>query len=100
MPGIGVWERMLKLPFHKRSCFEYEREWRGALYQDPRPEIPGCNIEFDLDELINAVFVGPRAEEFFVEVVESVMDKYDLKHPVERSALLQPPLQKTSAVAD
>jgi hypothetical protein len=55
MPGIGVWERMLKLPFHKRTCFEYEREWRAALYQDPRPEIPGCDIEFDLEQLISAV---------------------------------------------
>ena len=99
MPGSGVWERILKLAFHKRICFEYEREWRGALYQDMRPE-PGCNIEFDLEELINDVYVGPRAEPFFVEVVESVMDKYGLENRLKRSALLQPPAGKTSAIAE
>ena len=37
------------------ACFEYEREWRSAVYQDDVPEIAGCKIDFDLDELINAV---------------------------------------------
>jgi hypothetical protein len=99
MPGIGVWERMLKLPFHKRICFQYEREWRGAIYRDIQPE-PGCNVEFDLEELIGSVFIGPRAEGFFMEVVESVMDRYGLKKGLERSALLQPPQTKTSIIAD
>ena len=98
MPGQGVWERILKLAFHKRSCFEYEREWRGALYQDARLE-PGCNVEFELDELVGGVYVGPRADGFFYDMVASVMDRFGLVKPLECSTLLQPPRRHRSAVA-
>ena len=99
VPGFGVWECILKLAFNKRICFEYEKEWRGALYQDNRQE-PGCNIEFDLDELISAVYIGPRAEEFFFDVVSSVMEKFQLRKPLEKSALLQLPPRKRGAATE
>ena len=95
-PGFGVWERLLPVAFHKRKCYEYEREWRAALYQDPRPECTGCTIEFDLNELISAVYIGPRADEFLFGVVDSVMEKFELTKPLERSGLLQPP-ERTKA---
>ncbi len=96
MPGIGVWKKMLPLAFHKRTCFEHEREWRGALYQDARPA-PGCDIEADLNELVEAVHVGPRAPDFLFDAVKAVMDKFDLQRPLERSALLQPPRRNSAA---
>jgi hypothetical protein len=34
-----------------------EREWRAALYQDQRV-CPGCDIEFDLDVLIDEIVVA------------------------------------------
>jgi hypothetical protein len=77
--GSGVWERLLPVAFHKRTCFEHEREWRCALYQDARPDCYGCNIDFDLNELIGAVYVGPRADRFFFDVVASVIEKFELK---------------------
>ena len=97
VPGLGVWERLLTVAFHKRKCYEYEREWRAALYQDLRPECPGCNIEFDLNELISAVYTGPRAEDFLFDVVGTVMEKFGLTKPLERSGLLQPPERTTAA---
>lgn len=90
-PGPGVWERLLRLAFHKRTCFEYEREWRAALYQDRRPDGAGCNIDFDLDQLISSVCVGPRTDAFFADVVAAVMEKFGLSKPLEQSVLLQPP---------
>jgi hypothetical protein len=93
-PGPSVWGRVLNLGFHKRGCFEHEREWRAALYQDARPEA-GCGIECDLDELIGAVYIGPRSEDFFFEVVAAVMEKFALKKPLEHSALLHPPHHAT-----
>jgi hypothetical protein len=91
LPGPGVWEKLLRVAFHKRTCFEYEREWRAALYQDPRPDHVGCKIEFDLSELINAVYVGPRADSFLQDVTASIMEKFGLAKPLQRSALLQNP---------
>jgi hypothetical protein len=89
MPGPGLWERILELGFHKRACFEYEKEWRCALYQDDQgSEVPGCSIDFDLDELVDEVFVGPRSEPFFLEAVSSLMQKFGLARPLKRSELL------------
>lgn len=89
--GSNLWGQVLTLGLHKRSCYEYENEWRAALYQDFRPNVPGVQIPVDLEQLISKVYVGPKAEDFFVKVVSSIMDKFDLRKPVERSALLTPP---------
>lgn len=90
--GPSLWKQVLELGFHKRSAYSYEREWRAAVYQDLRPEaVPGIYIGFDLNELISAVHVGPKAEPFLVEVVESIMEKYEMRKPLERSTLLIPP---------
>ena len=89
--GSNLFGQVLTLGLHKRSCYEYENEWRAALYQDSRPDAPGVQIPVDLEQLISAVYVCPRAEDFFVEVVSSIMDKFDLRKPLERSALLTPP---------
>jgi hypothetical protein len=92
-----MWEAILKLAFHKRVCFKYEDEWRGALYQDSKPEWPGRNIPVDVEDLIEAVLVGPRATPLFLGVVESVMQKFGLQKPLAKSDLLEGP-QRTGAV--
>jgi hypothetical protein len=96
-PGLGVWKKLLRIAFHKRKCYEYEREWRAALFREVCPECSGCNIEFDLNELISAVYLGPRADNFLFDVVGAVMEKFELTKPLERSGLLQPP-ERTTAV--
>lgn len=90
-PGAGLWREVLKVGLHKRSCFRYEQEWRGVLYQDFRPDIVGVGEVFDSDQLISAVYVGPRAPDFIVEAVSSTMDKFLLRKPVEKSRLLARP---------
>jgi len=94
MPGAGIWSKLLQLGFHKRVCFEHEKEWRAALYQDHR-EDDGCNIDFDMDELISAVFVGPRAASFLLDVVWSIMNRFQFDKPLDKSALLCSPFIKT-----
>lgn len=89
-PGAGLRREVLKLGLQKRSCYRYEQEWRTVLYQDPRPDL-GVGESFDLDQLISAVYVGPRAPEFIVEAVSSTMDKFLLRKPVEKSRLLASP---------
>jgi hypothetical protein len=99
-PGPGVWEKLLRVAFHKRTCFEYEREWRAALYQDWRPDCVGCNIDFNLRELFETVYIGPRADSFLQDVTASVMDKFGLEIPLERSSLLQAPSRVTATTTD
>ena len=90
-PGTGVGREILKLAFHKRSCYSYEREWRAAFFQGPRPEVAGLHETFDLDELISKVYVGPRAQGFLFDVVAAVMDKFALQKMLRRSELLSAP---------
>ena len=47
--GSGVWEKLLPVAFHKRTCFQYKRERRVALYQRSRPNDHGCNINLRLE---------------------------------------------------
>jgi hypothetical protein len=97
LPGPGLRKVVLPLGLHKRSCYGYENEWRAVLYQDPRPDITGVHEEFDLNELISAVYVGPHAEGFIVDVVSSVMDKFQLRKPLIRSPLLNSPRKQIAA---
>lgn len=89
--GTNFNKQVLTLGLQKRSCYKHEDEWRAALYQELRPGVPGVEIPFDLEQLISGVYVGPRAEDFFLDVVSSIMDKFALRKPVQRSALLSPP---------
>jgi hypothetical protein len=84
-----LWKRILNLGFHKRDCYRYENEWRAALYQNYRPD-KGVDIDFDLHELISAVYVGPRSEPYFLDVVRSIMEKFEIEKPLERSQLSCP----------
>lgn len=99
-PGTGVGREILKLAFHKRSCYAYEREWRAAIFQGPRPEIQGLHETFDLDELISGVYVGPRAHWFLFDVVAAVMDKFALRKALRRSELLSAPGKSQSESQD
>jgi len=96
--GSGLWSDVLQLGLHKRSCYKHENEWRAALYQDPRPEIEGIPVIFDLDQLI--VYVGPRAEAYLGDVVASIMDKFSLRKPLERSILLKSPRTEKATAAN
>lgn len=91
LPGPGLWGETLKLGFHKRSCYAHEREWRAALFGDSDKECIGYEIEFDLEELVSEVCVGPRAEPHVLNGVQAVLGKFGLRKPVTQSALLTPP---------
>jgi hypothetical protein len=93
------WAKIIALGFHKRTCYEYEREWRAALYQDSWLGCSGCAIEFDLHELVSEVYVGPRAEDFLFDVIRAVMDKFGFEKPLNKSVLLQAPQRSSSIVA-
>jgi hypothetical protein len=96
--GSGLWPHVLKLSFHKHSCYRYENEWRAALAEFYRPEIKGVPVKFDMGQLISAVYVGPRADNFFYAAVKSIMNKFRLRKPLERSGLLRP-LRKETTVS-
>jgi len=100
LPGPELWKHVTAKGFLKRSGYEFEKEWRGALYQDHRPSDKGVDIDCRLDVLIDSVIVGPDAEGFMREVVEDLMSKFGIIKTVSRSNLLSPPPHKRVLALD
>ena len=95
-------ERNLLAPYlSKRKSFEHENEVRALniafpthngkidLSQDVYDV--GTYYEVDLSLLIKEVIVAPYAEDWLVELVQSVAARYTLKAPISRSSLADAP---------
>jgi hypothetical protein len=91
LPGPELRKQVTSKGFLKRSCYLFEEEWRGALYQEVRPNDTGVDIPCVLDTLIEAVVVGPNSDLFLVGVIEDLMGKFGIEKAVSRSTLLQAP---------
>jgi hypothetical protein len=99
--------------FYKRKSFEFERELRVAGLRIPKVgggtiSLPGpedetdldldraspnhVGIKFDLNKLIEKVYVCPFAEEWFEELVISVTEKYGLNKTIKRSDMKKDPI--------
>lgn len=91
-------ENLLSPYIHKRKSFEYEKELR-ALISVPRSDCEGAvdsqagiYVPIKLDVLINRIFVAPTAPDWTIELIRSVIKKYDLKIEVLQSSLSSKPL--------
>ena len=87
-------------PFlHKRKSFAHEHEVRAITTYFTgeicnklrRADLTGIYYEVDLSLLIKQVIVAPFAQDWFVELVNSVVDRYDLNIPIVKSALADTP---------
>jgi len=90
-------------PFlHKRKSFEHERELRAIIQILPvkdgninlKLEVldTGAYIPVDLDILIEKIFVSPMAPKWFNELVNSIINKYNLNKEVTQSSLAEGPV--------
>ena len=80
-------QNSLGICLHKRMAFEHEREVRAlSVPTGPAPD-HGEFREIDLSVLIREIFVAPYATNWFMDLVESVTEKYGVRAPVRRSTL-------------
>ena len=78
----------------KRKSFAHEQEVRAIrLSLDPRQD--GTYLEVDLAFLMQEVIVAPGSEDWFVELIQAVLDRYGLATPVSRSTLAERPAWST-----
>ncbi len=84
--------------FFKRSAFKHESEVRAVVAPEHRvgkakEEIraPGIHCAIDPDQLIEAVVVSPYSPGWLPDIVQSVLDKYGIDAPVEKSVLERRP---------
>lgn len=102
--------------FYKRKSFEYENELRAAFTQIPAEKGEFINLaDFDntigknfdiekplndkiiklkirLDILIDKIYVSPTAEDWFMDIIKSIVDKYGLNKEVKKSDLRSDPI--------
>jgi len=92
-------------PFlYKRKAFEHERELRAVimkfapkeetvgkhiLYVDPKWF--GIHVKTDLNILIDKIVVSPNVPDWFIDLVTSIVKKYELNKKVEQSELSKEP---------
>lgn len=81
--------------FHKRLCFDYEKEVRIVFFQydeinsvgtELRPlETEGIRVPIDLEKLIEYVVPSPESPSYFESVLKSIISKYgydlDFRYP-------------------
>lgn len=103
----------------KRLAFRHERELRAIVWRhedtegryfdadgnptsqdksarghavNKYPERIGINVTVDLEELIEAIYVSPTSEKWFLELVQSTIKKLGFNFPIKQSELaLAPP---------
>lgn len=92
-------------PFlYKRKAFEHEKELRAILmkfapqeetmgkhilYVDPKWF--GIHVKTDLNVLIDEIVVSPSVPSWFIDLVTSIVKKYELDKKVEQSELSKEP---------
>jgi len=90
-------------PFiHKRTSFIHEKEVRAIIQQLPikdgtidwnlKPPEDGIYINVDPNVIIDMVYVSPDAQQWFKDLVESILKKYGLSKVVKRSSLSDDPI--------
>ncbi|MFZ1683380.1 MAG: hypothetical protein WAU88_04525 [Candidatus Zixiibacteriota bacterium] len=96
------------LTVHKRKCFEYEREYRGIVWEgetNKKMVSPmkftndaGDKVPVVLQDLIGTLFISPYADNWFHEVISSAMSKFGFAFPIEPSKVLKSPDNSKSDV--
>lgn len=99
MRGIGPFSIIL----HKRKNYEEDKEVRCFIFKPMlylngksidinRKDIPkGINIPIDLNFLIEAIYIHPKAESWHIEIIKDIVKKYGYKFEVYESELSKAP---------
>lgn len=74
----------------KRKSFAHEREVR-AISLPLETQQDGSYHDVDLKMLIGKVIVAPKSQDWFLGLVQAVLDRYGLTAPVTRSPLAERP---------
>jgi len=85
--------------FHKRISFQHEHELRAAIdlrdstaHQHGHVVQGGYKLSINTDQLLEAVYIGPRSSDWFVELVEGVCKRYSIQAVPTRSSLYEGPI--------
>ena len=78
--------------FHKRKCFEHEREVRAIVNFENEISMDGLQISVDLENLIQNLYVPPNSPEWFFALVKNEVVKCGYAFNVKQSLMDSIPL--------
>lgn len=78
----------------KHRSFAHEHEVRALAsdFDEPQPTGPGFNVTVDLAVLVEAIVVAPRAPDYYLRTLRSLVERYGLTAPVEPSGIPGAPI--------
>jgi hypothetical protein len=77
-------------PFaYKRKSFEHEKEVRAIIHckNQDKCRYKGIFIPIDINKVIKHIYVAPYTEDWIVDLVNNLLNKFDLRVPVTKSRL-------------
>ena len=100
-------QNLVEFIFHKRIEFAHEKEIRAVIWKptsdelivdpfamkEPESAEAGLIIPVSIENLIEKIIIAPKSPSWFKDLVESICKKYELKCPIVKSRLGEPPLK-------
>ncbi len=79
----------------KHIAYQFEKEYRAIIIDkkfnlDLQNTLPGITLKINPMEIIDAVIVSPRAPDWFSNIVQDILNKYEVSVSVTKSKLELP----------
>jgi hypothetical protein len=85
-----------ELFFLKRKSFAFENELRILKIDDPPPGSrdapPGCDVDVDLNDLIDQIYISPQLPKWYTGVIEEILKKFKVEKLLIQSEMDAPPI--------
>jgi hypothetical protein len=85
------WGMVLEYIVHKRLSFAHERELRAVIWTPSASGTyeaigdSGLVVPVKMNELIDAIFVNPEADQILIDVLNGLKTSFSLKAPITKS---------------
>jgi hypothetical protein len=86
--------------FHKRKSFAHEQELRAIINPFDQDEVESSfkdknlrtlPIKIDPSKLIHSIYISPKSQEWFGELVGKIIKRYSLNISIEKSKIYNRP---------
>lgn len=80
------WGNYIDRFLHKRKNYQYEQELRAMIIKDDLNN-NGVKIKINLNLLIENIYISPSSPEWFIDLVNQLIDKHNFKFKVDKSSM-------------
>ncbi|MBK5292775.1 MAG: hypothetical protein JJE04_14010 [Acidobacteriia bacterium] len=93
------WKKKFVINLQKRSCFDFEKEWRAIVVGNGHDKGRGVQVPVVLGDLIEAVVVSPAASASFFASVVALVQRFGLNVTARQSEFARSRPRQTRPVS-